>query len=153
MSSDRMQGTYDPRYADIYQRGGDGDAASRMASPAPLAPALPQVIGRTADPSEIREVGPGTVARPAHDTPRNPFDVWVWLVAGVLLAAGTYLLVAPILHDQQYLESMALAPSGPTGPPWFQYTVTAAPPLILLGGGTAVVQLFVLSIRHTLRTR
>jgi len=29
----------------------------------------------------------------------------------------------------------------------------AAPPLILLGVATAVVQLFVLSIRHTLRSR
>ena len=153
MGSDRMQDTYDPRYDGIYQRAG-AEAASR-AAPAPDAPPLPRPVDDAAAASVIREVGPEALGQPEPGTPpRNPFDVWAWVVAAVLVALGVYFLSAPLIHEQQWVEQFELGQIGtPYSNPWFNYTVAAAPPLIFLGVATAVVQLFVLSIRHTLRTR
>ncbi|MHA7181702.1 hypothetical protein ACX80J_16470 [Arthrobacter sp. MDB2-24] len=154
MGSDRMQNTHDPRYDGIYQRGNPAEAASKAVSPAPHAPALPRPTEDTAAPSVIREVGSEAPGQPRLIPPRNPFDVWAWVVAAVLVALGVYFLSAPMIHEQQYMEQLTLGQMGtPYSNPWFNYTVTAAPPLIFLGVATAVVQLFVLSIRHTLRTR
>lgn len=44
------------------------------------------------------------------------------------------------------------SPDGGYVAPWFSYATVAAPPLLILGIGTALGQLFLLSIRHTLRT-
>jgi hypothetical protein len=155
MVSDRMQNTQDPRYDGIYQRGNPTEAASSAVSPAPRAPALPWPTEDTAAPSVIREVGSEAPGQPEPSLPpRNPFDVWAWVVAAALVALGVYFLSAPMIHEQQYVEQLALGQMGtPYSNPWFNYTVAAAPPLIFLGVATAVVQLFVLSIRHTLRTR
>ncbi|OUM40990.1 hypothetical protein [Arthrobacter sedimenti] len=154
MVSDRMQNTYDPRYDGIYQRGA-AEAASRAVPPAPHAPALPRPAEDAAAPSVIREVGSEAPGQPEPSTPpRNPFDVWAWVVAALLVALGVYFLSAPMMYEQQYVEQSAQGQMGtPYSNPWFNYTVAAAPPLIFLGVATAVVQLFVLSIRHTLRTR
>ncbi|MHA7280424.1 hypothetical protein ACX80H_11785 [Arthrobacter sp. MDT2-2] len=155
MGSDRMQNTHDPRYDGIYQRGAAPDAASRAVFPAPHPPALPWPAEDAATPAVIREMGSEAPGQPEPGTrPRNPFDVWVWVVAAVLVALGVYFLSAPLIHEQQYAEQFALGQMAtPYSNPWFIYTLAAAPPLILVGVATAVVQLFVLSIRHTLRTR
>ncbi|MFJ6003239.1 hypothetical protein [Arthrobacter sp. NPDC092385] len=150
--SDRMQETNDPRYDGIYQRGGAAGMADRVTSPAPLAPTLLHAAERPADPSLIREVGPEAAGTPIADSRRNPFDVWIWVVAAVLTTLGVYLISAPMVYERQYAESLGQMTSQ-YSMPWFNYTSMAAPPLILLGVATAVVQLFVLSIRHTLRSR
>ena len=162
MSSDRLQSTYDPRYDGIYQRGGGAEtspaspvspASHRVVPPAPQAPALP-VPEAAADPSAIREVVPETPTRQDHRAPRNPYDRWVWILAGVLMASGMFFLLAPILYERQYLEAMNTAQTGGGYVnPWYNYTSLAAPVLLLLGVATAVAQLFVLSIRHTLGHR
>ncbi|WP_104168507.1 hypothetical protein [Arthrobacter sp. SX1312] len=155
MTGDGSQSVHDPRYEGIYQRGGASAPAARRGSPAPGAPALPPI----AEPhgpatSVIREVAPepdGPAARAA--SPRNPYDPWIWGVAGVLVALGAYLLAAPIIHAQQYAEAFPAGQMGPYTAPWFSYVSMAAPILLMLGVATAVVQLFVLSIRHTLTAR
>lgn len=162
MSSDRVQSTYDPRYDGIYQRGGAAETSQaspasrtshRVAPPAPQAPALP-AAETAADPSAIREVVPETPTRQDHRAPRNPYDRWVWILAGVLVASGMFFLLAPILYEQQYMEAMNTAQTGAGYVnPWYNYTSMAAPVLLLLGLATAIVQLFVLSIRHTLGNR
>ncbi|WP_043444183.1 hypothetical protein [Arthrobacter sp. L77] len=151
MTGGGPQSTPDPRYEGIYQRGGVTDASAGTGSPAPVAPvAEPPGPGT----SVIREVGPEPGVRatgPAH--PRNPYDPWVWGVAGVLVALGTYLLAAPMIHAEQYAEAMTSVQMGPYAAPWFSYVSMAAPILLMLGVATAVVQLFVLSVRHTLTGR
>ncbi|MCU1634548.1 MAG: hypothetical protein JWM61_3200 [Micrococcaceae bacterium] len=156
MSNDRLQGGYDARYDDIYQRGGTTEAAPRVTSPAAPAPALPLPTDRGDESSSgISEVGPATATREEYEpAPRNPFDVWIWLVAAALTGLGSYFLSAPMLFERQYMEQLAVEAS-PVGysAPWFSYASTAGPPLILLGVATAVTQLFILSIRHTFRAR
>lgn len=150
--SDRVQETYDPRYDNIYQRGGTGDAGARLPSPAARPPALPREPERTVEPGIIREVGPEPTVEPDGGLPaRNPFDVWIWVVAAVLTGLGFYLLTAPMIHEQSFMDGQGL--TSPYSMPWFNYTGMAAAPLILLGIATAVVQLFLLSVRHTLRSR
>jgi hypothetical protein len=153
MSSDRLQSTYDPRYDGIYQRGGATEQASRMASPAPLAPALPQEPEPGPEPSAIREVVPAAPARQDDTAPRNPYDRWVWITAGVLVGFGVFFLLAPAVYEQQYLESFTPGQVAfPSVSPWYSRTAGLAPVLLLLGVATAVAQLFVLSLRHTLGT-
>lgn len=148
MSSDPMQSTYDPRYEGIYQRGGATESASRMASPAPLAPALPDEPAPAVETSAIREV-----AAPAQQVgapPRNPYDRWAWITAGVLVALAVFFLAAPSIYAQQYMEALPMGQSYVS--PWYDRTIFAAPVLLLLGITTAIAQLFVLSIRHTMTT-
>ncbi|WP_104180208.1 hypothetical protein [Arthrobacter sp. B0490] len=154
MSSERMQSTYDPRYEGIYQRGGATEAVSRMESPAPPAPALPHEPERPVEPSAIREVAPQGLPRQDEAVPRNPYDRWLWILAGALVALGVFFLAAPMLYEQQYMEAMTSGqPGGGYINPWYNYTAAAAPVLLLTGVATAVAQLFVLSVRHTLATR
>ncbi|WP_394249663.1 hypothetical protein [Arthrobacter pityocampae] len=149
------QPTHDPRYDGIYQRGGGTDAAARTALPAPAAPERPPL----AEPSGpgttvIREVAPEPGGHGyAAAAPRNPYDPWIWGVAGILVALGVYLLAAPLIHAEAYAEAMTAVQAGPYSAPWFTYTSLASPVLLLAGVSTAVAQLFVHSIRHTLRTR
>lgn len=147
MNSDHMQGTYDSRYDGLYQRsGGAGSThAPREAGPDRQADATPLII---------REIGGDEPPVLPRRTSRNPYDVWMWVVAAVLTALGVFLTVAPILYEQQAGEQMALEPS-PMGyvSPWYTWTSMSAPILILLGVATAVVQLALLSCRHTHRTR
>lgn len=76
------------------------------------------------------------------------------MVAAVLTVLGVYFLSAPIMHERAFMEATSTGQGGAMySAPWFNYTSMAAPPLILLGVAAAVVQLFVLSIRHTLRRR
>lgn len=149
------QSTHDPRYDGIYQRGGGTDAAARTALPAPAAPELPPLAEPSGPGSTvIHEVAPEPGGQAyAAATPRNPYDPWIWGVAGILVAVGVYLLAAPLIHAEAYAEAMTSAPAGPYTAPWFTYTSLASPVLLLAGVATAVVQLFVQSIRHTLRTR
>ncbi|KQO01737.1 hypothetical protein ASF21_09070 [Arthrobacter sp. Leaf234] len=154
MSTDRLQGTYDPRYEGIYQRGGATDAVPRMTSEAPPAPALPVAPPDEAAIPGIVEVGPDTARETEEPRPRNPLDVWIWVAAAVLTALGVYFFAAPSMYQRAFDEAMMNGQAnGMYVNPWFNTTVLAAPPLILLGLATAVAQLFVLSIRHTLRTR
>ncbi len=153
MSSDPMQSTYDPRYEGIYQRGGAAEsvpdmAPSRMASPAPLAPALPDEPAPAVGTSAIREVAAPTQEAPV--APGNPYDRWGWITAGVLVGLGMFFFAAPSIYAQQYAESFT--PGQSYVSPWYDRTIFAAPVLLLLGITTAVAQLFVLSIRHTLTT-
>ncbi|MFC3298501.1 hypothetical protein FJV46_01790 [Arthrobacter agilis] len=155
MSSDRMQGIYDTRYDGIYQRGGAAEPGVRAAVAEPARFPVQQHADRPDDApagsSVIREVGaePETQHEPA---PRqgNPFDVWLWVVSAVLVALGVFFVSAPMLYAER---AEVIASTTYYSSPWFNYTVMLAPALILLGAATAVVQLFVLSIRHTLRTR
>jgi hypothetical protein len=149
MSSDPMQSTYDPRYEGIYQRGGATESVSRMASPAPLAPALPDEPAPAVETSAIREVA--APAQQVEAPPRNPYDRWAWITAGLLAALGVFLLAAPSIYAQQSMEALTMGQ--PYVSPWYDRTIFAAPVLLLLGITTAVAQLFVLSIRHTLTTR
>ncbi|TKV28452.1 hypothetical protein FDK12_07235 [Arthrobacter sp. NamB2] len=153
MSGDRVQDTYDPRFDGIYQRGGSTAAASPAPPPPPL-PYAPETPPIPSAPAVIREVGDGAVPPPQAGA-RNPYDVWLWIVAGVSLALGVYFLWAPALHEQAYMESViSVGPASTSyqGPPWFSYTVAAGPPLIFLGGAAAVGQLALLSLRHTRQT-
>lgn len=155
MTSERPPSVHDPRYEGLYQRGGAADPAARTGSPAPGAPALPPVAGPPGpESSVIHEVAPepGGPATGAA-VPRNPYDPWIWGVAGTLVALGAYLLAAPMIHAQQYAEAFSSAQMGPYAAPWFTYVSMAAPILLMLGVATAVVQLFVLSVRHTLTSR
>ncbi|MBG6224260.1 hypothetical protein IWX63_000815 [Arthrobacter sp. CAN_A2] len=54
---------------------------------------------------------------------------------------------------EQYAAAFSAVQTGPYSAPWFTHAGMAAPVLLLLGVATAVVQLFVLSIRHTLTAR
>ncbi|MHA7209764.1 hypothetical protein [Arthrobacter sp. MDT1-65] len=154
MSSERMQSTYDPRYEGIYQRGGATEAVPRMESPAPPAPALPPEPEPSVESSAIREVAPGAPPRQDEAAPRNPYDRWLWILAGALVAFGVFFLAAPMLYEQQYLEAMTSSqPGAGYINPWYNHTAVVAPVLLLTGVATAVAQLFVLSVRHTLATR
>lgn len=154
MSTDRLQSTYDPRYEGIYQRGGATDAVPRMISEAPPAPALPVAPPDEAAAPGIVEVGPDTVQATEEPRPRNPLDVWIWVAAAMLTGVGFYILSGPMLFEQQMATQVGDgATSAYATTPWVYWMNPAAPPLILLGLATAVAQLFVLSIRHTLRTR
>jgi hypothetical protein len=162
MTSERTQGTYDTRYDGIYQRGGSTDAPQQPAVPvrrtAPVSSGAThqqsrqdQYPERSQDPAEdssiIREVGAEPVLEPEHPRlTRNPFDVWLWVISAVLVALGVFFVSAPTLYAEDVATTYYSSP-------WFNYTVMIAPPLILLGLATAVVQVFVLSVRHTLRTR
>ena len=152
MTGDGPRSVHDPRYEGIYQRGDGPDPAARRGSPAPSLPPVDEPYGPAT--SVIREVAPepdGPAIGAA--TPRNPYDPWIWGVAGALVALGAYLLAAPMIHAQQYAEAMTSVQMGPYAAPWFTYGSMAAPVLLMLGVATAVVQLFVLSIRHTLTAR
>ena len=146
--------THDPRYEGIYQRGGAPDAATAAGSPSGAPGPSPTAGPAGPGTSVIREVPPepGGHATGAASR-RNPYDRWIWGVAGVLVALGAYLLAAPMIHAEEYAEAMSAVQSGPYFAPWFTYTSMASPILLLLGVATAVVQLFVLSVRHTLTSR
>ena len=171
MSTDQQPTSYDPRYDGIYQRGGAASAPrphveARRETPVDdpsrtTAAAFAHEERRVdAPPAEtapepaIRDLGAQPEAHVAPDRSRNPFDVWVWLAAAVLTGLGIFFLSAPIVYAEEYAEQM-MSQSGTAmyTPPWYSWTNAIAPTLVLLGLGTAVVQVFVLSIRHTLRTR
>jgi hypothetical protein len=108
-------------------------------------PGLPP--SRTEEQQIIREVGPSAPEDLAGSAHRNPYDFWIWGTAAVLVALGIFFLVAPVL----YAEITPVLQSGPYYSPWFNYTMSAASPLIFVGVATAVAQLFVLSSRHARR--
>lgn len=157
-SSDRP--TPDPRYSGLYQRGGDSAVEPGGYDEAPRPPHEPVPPSRPVpapppsqreDTSPIREIG---VEDPQEATPRgdrNPFDAWIWVAAAVLLGLGLFVLSAPALFAES-IEEQVLTTGFYAGH-WSQQSSTIAFPLVLVGSATAVVQLFVLSHRHTRRTR
>ena len=180
MSTDQQPAPHDPRYDGIYQRGGqapvrtpDGESRpvaaderrptttpqftdeQRRIGARPVAPTPDSARAQNSTPeSAIREVGTEPEAPEVSVRARNPFDVWVWTAAGVLTVLGAYFLAAPILSAEAYAQAMmSQSSTNMYSNPWYIYTINVAPTLILLGIGTAVVQLFVLSLRHTLRAR
>ncbi len=104
---------------------------------------------RTEEQQIIREVGPSAPEDLTGSAHRNPYDLWIWGTAAVLVALGIFFLVAPVL----YAETTPVLQSGAYYSPWFNYTMSAASPLIFVGVATAVAQLFVLSSRHARRRR
>jgi hypothetical protein len=134
------------------ERPGRGGAAAERSAAGPAGPSRPEAS--PAGVADIRDIGPEPVVHPGSSGQRNPFDLVLWIVAAILVALGAYFLAAPMLYEEAYRERYLQDPSlDPYTMPWFNYTVTAAPPLILVGAATAVVQLLVLSLRHTLRQR
>lgn len=43
---------------------------------------------------------------------RNPFDVWVRVVAAVLTALGVYFLSATIMHERAFMEATPMGQGG-----------------------------------------
>ncbi len=131
---------------------GPVQGAARQSTTEPGASSRPEAP--PAGDAGIREVGPEPVVQPESSGQRNPFDLVLWIVAAVLVGLGAYFLAAPMLYEEAYRERYLLEPSlDPYTMPWFNYTAAAAPPLILVGVATAVIQLLVLSLRYTLRHR
>ncbi len=147
MNSDHLQGTHDSRHDGLYQRGGGAGS-----TPAPGDAGHDRQADAT--PSVIREIGGDESPELPRRTSRNPYDVWMWVVAATITALGFFFTVAPIMYERRYAETPpADMSSSVYVSPWFNYTSQLALPLILVGTAAAVVQLALLSYRHTLTTR